>query len=47
MQIEGVCRDSIELLESPFSETPEALNAVDVLHAASELIGSMLDAKVL
>jgi hypothetical protein len=47
MKIEGVRRDSIELLKSAFSETPEALNAVDVLRATGELIGSMLDSEVL
>jgi hypothetical protein len=42
-----VSRDSIELLESPFSKASETLDTVDVLRATGELIGSMLDSEVL
>jgi hypothetical protein len=47
MQVEGVSRDAIELLESPFSKAPEALNAVDVLRATGKHISSVLDSEVL
>ena len=41
MQVEGVRRDSIELLKSAFSKTPEALNAVNVCRPSGELIRPM------
>src|SRR5688500_1664449 len=47
MQIESVRRDSIELLKPTFGEAPEALNAVDVTAAASELIHPMVNSEVL
>jgi hypothetical protein len=47
MQIEGASRDSIELLEPPFSIAPEALNAVDVMFSTHELVLAMIDSEVL
>jgi hypothetical protein len=47
MQVESMSRDSIELLESPFGETPEAFNAVDVCRAACELVRAMMHTEVL
>jgi hypothetical protein len=44
VQIEGLSRDSIELLKSVLGKAPEPLNAVDVIRASGEHIGPMLDA---
>lgn len=47
MEIESVRSDAIELLKPTFGEAPEALNAVDVATAASELIRPVMDSEVL
>lgn len=47
MQVEGVRRDSIELLKSALSKAPEALNAVDVRRPSGKLIRPMCDPEVL
>ena len=36
----------IELLQSSLGETPEALNAIDVTAASSELVGAMIHPKM-
>ena len=43
MQVERVWRDTMKLLQAMFSKTPEALNAVDMVRAAGELVLSMMD----
>ena len=47
MQVKGTSRDAIELLQAPFSIAPEALDAVNVMRSADELITTMIDAKML
>ena len=46
MQIEGVRRDSIELLEPALGKTPETLNAVDMTAATSKLVCPMMNSEV-
>ncbi len=43
MQVESINRDAIELLQASLTETPEALNAVDMRRVADELISPMID----
>src|SRR5665811_1976224 len=38
MQIKSMRSNPVELLESPLSEAPEALNAVDVIHSDNEFV---------
>lgn len=43
MQVKGLNCDAIELLHPSFTETPEALDAVDMCRVADKLTGSMID----
>ena len=47
VQVEGRRRDAVELLEPPLSETPKALNAVDVMRALHKLVLTMMNSKML
>lgn len=47
MQVEGRCRDAVELLEATLGETPETLNAVDVMCALHELVLTVMNSKML
>jgi hypothetical protein len=47
VQVEGPTGDSVELLQSSLGEAPEALNAVDVMCAAHELVLPMMNSEVL
>ena len=47
MQVKGTSRDAIELLQPPFGEAPEALDAIDVIFAARKLVLMMMDAVML
>lgn len=46
MQVEGRRRDAVELLEATFSETPEALDAIDVMCAGHKLVPAVMDSKM-
>ena len=47
VQVESVLRDTIELSQSSFSETPKRLNAIDMIRTFNELIIAMIDPQVL
>jgi len=47
MQVKGPSRNAIELLQPPFSEAPEALNAINMMRSADKLVPSMIDAEML
>ena len=47
MQVKLVGRNAVELLQAMFGETPEALDAVDVVRASGELILPVMDSVVL
>ena len=47
MQVEGVFGNAAEPCQALFGQTPEALDAVDVVDLAGELIVSVLDPEVL
>jgi hypothetical protein len=40
-------RDSIELLQAPLGEAPEAFDAIDMGRAAHELISPVIDSQML
>ncbi len=47
VEVEGAFRHAAELCETAFGETPEALDAVDVIALLDELVVVMLDPEVL
>ena len=46
MQVKGMSRYPVELLQAPFGKAPKAFDAVDVTLAASKLVAAMLDPKM-
>jgi len=46
MEVEGVSGHSTELCQASFCEAPEALDSVDVVALAGELVVPMLDPEV-
>lgn len=47
MQIKSVFRHAVELLQSSFGTRPKTFDAVDVRVTVDELIGRMIDTKML
>src|SRR5438270_7095458 len=46
MQIESTTGHTIELMQAPLGIAPEALNAIDVMRPAHELVLTVIDSKV-
>jgi hypothetical protein len=47
MQVEGASRDTVELLQATLRIAPEALDAIDMVRSARELVRPVLDPAVL